>query len=55
MMREAIERQIGMLTCQVIDLNVRLSAAQQEMGRQSQAIAERDAEIVLLKAAAPTA
>jgi hypothetical protein len=55
MMREAIERQIGMLTCQVIDLNVRLMAAQNEMGLQSQAIAERDAEIGLLKAAAPQA
>lgn len=54
-MREAVERQIGMLTCQVIDLNVRLMVAQQEMGLQSQAIVERDAEIALLKANAKEA
>jgi hypothetical protein len=42
-----------MLTCQVIDLNVRLRLAQDEMAQLVQAVAERDAEIVLLKAAAP--
>ena len=46
----AIEAQIGSLTCQLIELNVRLQAAQQEMGLMAQALAERDAEIAALKA-----
>ena len=43
--REAIEKHIGMLTCQVVDLSIRLEFAQKEMGRMVEAINERDAEL----------
>jgi hypothetical protein len=55
LVREAIEGQIGMLTCQVIDLNVRLRVMQDEMVRMDAVITERDAEIALLKKVAPKA
>jgi len=32
MMRQAIEQHIGMLTCQVIELQVQLQTAHQELG-----------------------
>jgi hypothetical protein len=49
MVREAIEGHIGMLTCQVIDLNVRLQAAQNEMGRMVAALQDKDTEIEQLR------
>jgi hypothetical protein len=38
-----------MLTCQVIDLNVRLQAAQNEMGRMVAALQDKDTEIEQLR------
>ena len=49
--REAIEKHIGMLTCQVVDLSTRLDFAQREMSKMADAVSERDARIAELGAA----
>jgi hypothetical protein len=42
MVRQAIEGQIGMLTCQVIELSVQLQLAHQEIGQLRQTLANAE-------------
>ena len=48
MIRQAIEGQIGMLTCQLIDVNIRLQMAQAELGKMVDELHRKETEIKAL-------